>query len=157
ARTDTPSKWHPMPVPGSDHDWVVDHERALLDARRLGARVIVLDTVGHIEAIGLGHLLATLGTEVTVATPLPTPVLLDAETAAAALPLAVRAGMRWRPNTALAAVGDHEVTLVDVLGQRSEVVREVDTVVIRTHGVPDAALYDALRGRVPEVLRIGDA
>ena len=33
----------------------------------------------------------------------------------------------------------------------------VDTVVIRTHGVPDAALYEALRERLPEVVRIGDA
>jgi pyruvate/2-oxoglutarate dehydrogenase complex dihydrolipoamide dehydrogenase (E3) component len=157
ARTDTPSKWHPMPVPGSDRDWVVDHERALVNAPALGARVVILDAVGHIEAIGLGHLLATLGTDVTVVTPLPTPVLLDAETTAAALPLAARAGMRWRPNTALASIGDHEVTLVDVFARRPEVVTAVDTVVIRTHGVPDTALHDALRDRVPEVVRIGDA
>jgi len=157
ARTDTPSKFHPMPVPGSDRDWVMDHERALVNAQALGTRVVILDAVGHIEAIGLGHLLATLGTDVSVVTPLPTPALLDAETAAAALPLAVRAGMRWRPNTALASIGDHEVTLVDVFGRRPEVVSAVDTVVIRTHGVPDTALYDALRDRVPEVVRIGDA
>jgi 2,4-dienoyl-CoA reductase-like NADH-dependent reductase (Old Yellow Enzyme family) len=157
ACTDAASKSHPMPVPGSDRDWVVDHERALLHAHALGERVVILDAVGHIEAIGLGHLLATMGIEVTVATPLPAPVLLDAETAAAALPLAVRAGMRWRPNTALAAIGDHEVTLVDVLGQRPEIVPAIDTVVIRTHGVPDTALYESLRGRVPELLRIGDA
>jgi hypothetical protein len=36
-------------------------------------------------------------------------------------------------------------------------VRGVDTVVIRTHGVPNAALYFAMQGRVPEVIRIGDA
>ncbi|HLY36408.1 MAG TPA: FAD-dependent oxidoreductase, partial [Candidatus Binatia bacterium] len=132
ATVDAPSKWHPMPVPGSDRPFVVDHERALVEAQRLGPRIIVLDAVGHIEAIGLGHLLASLGKEVTVVTPLATPPLLDAETVASALPLAVRAGMRWRPSTALAAIGDHEVTLVDVLSARPEVVASVDTVVIRT-------------------------
>jgi hypothetical protein len=44
-----------------------------------------------------------------------------------------------------------------VFARRPEVVTAVDTVVIRTHGVPDAALHDALRDRVPEVVRIGDA
>jgi len=157
ATVDAPSKWHPMPVPGSDRPFVLDHERALVDAQRLGPRIFVLDAVWHIEAIGLGHLLALLGKEVTVATPLATPLLLDAETLASALPLAARAGMRWRPSTALAAIGDHEVTLVDVLSGRPEVVTGVDTVVIRTHGTSDAGLYFALEGRVPELLRVGDA
>jgi 2,4-dienoyl-CoA reductase-like NADH-dependent reductase (Old Yellow Enzyme family) len=157
ATLDAPSKWHPMPVPGSDRSFVVDHERALVDAERLGPRVVILDAVGHIEAIGLGHLLASLGKEVTVVCPLPSPVLLDAETVAQALPRAVRAGMRWRPSTVLAAIGEREVTLLDVLAGRPETVRDVDSVVIRTHGVPDAALYFALQGRGPEVLRVGDA
>ena len=47
---------------------------------------MILDVVGHIEAIGLGELLAAAGAEVTVACPLPTPMLLDPETMAAALP-----------------------------------------------------------------------
>jgi pyruvate/2-oxoglutarate dehydrogenase complex dihydrolipoamide dehydrogenase (E3) component len=157
ATVDAPSKWHPMPVPGSERAFVLDHERALADAERLGPRVVILDAVGHIEAIGLGHLLASLGKEATVVCPLPSPVLLDAETVAQALPRAVRAGMRWRPSTVLAAIGEHEVTLLDVLAGRPETVRDVDSVVIRTHGVPDAALYFALQGRGPEVLRVGDA
>ena len=65
--------------------------------------------------------------------------------------------MRWRPNTALASIGDHEVTLIDVFSRLPEVVTAVDTVVIRTHGVPDTALYEALRDRVPELVRSGDA
>jgi 2,4-dienoyl-CoA reductase-like NADH-dependent reductase (Old Yellow Enzyme family) len=156
AVVDAPSKWHPMPVPGSHRPFVVDHERALVDADRLGRRVVILDTVGHIEAIGLGHLLATSGRDVTLVTPLPTPILLDAETVAHALPLAARAGMRWRPSTVLAAIGEHDVTLVDALTQRPETVA-VDAVVVRTHGVADAGLYTALEGRVPEVVRVGDA
>jgi hypothetical protein len=157
ARTDAPAKWHPMPVPGHEQPFVIDHERALDDAERLGRRVVILDAVGHIEGIGLGHLLASLGREVIVVHPLPMPVLLDAETAAHALPLAVRAGIHWRPSTVLAAIGANEVTLVDVYAQRPEVVPDVDHVVIRTHGVPADGLWHALRDRVPEVVRVGDA
>ena len=157
ASTRAASKWHRMPVPGSERPFVLDHERALVEARGLGDRIVILDVVGHIEGIGLGHLLASLGKDVTLVSPLPTPILLDAETLAQALPLAARAGMRWRPSTALAAIGEHEVTLVDVLTRRPEVLRDVDTVVIRTHGVANAGLYFALEGRVPELVRVGDA
>jgi 2,4-dienoyl-CoA reductase-like NADH-dependent reductase (Old Yellow Enzyme family) len=150
------SKFHPMPIPGADQPWVVDHETALRDPASLGRRIVVLDAVGHIEAIGLGELLASRGAEVTIATPLASPIALDAETLAMALPRAVRAGCRWRPSTALVRIGDHEVELACVLGGPRETLRDVDAVVIRTHGLPDDALHRALRDRVP-CERIGDA
>jgi len=50
----------------------------------------------------------------------------------------------------------HEVTLIDLLSSQTEAL-PADTVVIRTHGVPNDDLYFALQGRVPEVLRVGDA
>jgi 2,4-dienoyl-CoA reductase-like NADH-dependent reductase (Old Yellow Enzyme family) len=151
------SKFFPMPVSGSEQDFVLDHETALLRAGQLGRRVIIFDAVGHIEAIGLGELLAAAHADATVVTPLPLPVNLDRETAGYALPRAVQAGMHWRPNTALAAIGDHQVTLIDVLSRRFEQVDNVDTVVIRTNGLPNDALYFALQGTVPEVVRVGDA
>jgi 2,4-dienoyl-CoA reductase-like NADH-dependent reductase (Old Yellow Enzyme family) len=151
------SKFHPMPVPGAEQSFVIDHERATCAPDRLGRRVVVLDAVGHIEAIGLGELLATAGIETTVVTPLSSPIQLDAETLAYALPRACRAGMRWRPSTVLAAIGEHAVTLLDVLSGRQEVLDGVDTVVIRTNGLPDDGLWRALRGRVTSLHRVGDA
>jgi 2,4-dienoyl-CoA reductase-like NADH-dependent reductase (Old Yellow Enzyme family) len=153
------AKYHPTPVAGWEQDWVLDHEAALRRALAadLTGRVVVLDAVGHIEAIGLGELLASRGVEVTVVTALPAPIALDPETQAAALPRACRAGMAWRPNTVLAAIGDHEVTLIDALSHAAEQVAGVDWVVIRTHGRPDDGLHHDLVGRVPELVRIGDA
>ena len=52
---------------------------------------------------------------------------------------------------------DRSVTLLDVFSRQTEVVADVDRVVIRTHGVADDALYHALGGRVPQLLRVGDA
>jgi 2,4-dienoyl-CoA reductase-like NADH-dependent reductase (Old Yellow Enzyme family) len=157
ASTSAPAKGPPMPVRGSEQDWVLDHERALQQVDALGRRVVVLDVVGHIEAIGLGELLARRRVEVTVVTPFALPICLDRETLGYALPRAVQAGMRWRPNTAIAAIGEHAVTLVDVLSRATEELADVDTVVIRTHGIADDALYFALQGRVPELVRAGDA
>ncbi len=153
------AKYHPTPVPGSEKDFVIDHiealERAL--AGELTGRVVILDAVGHIEAIGLGELLGRQDVDVTVVTALSAPLALDPETQQAALPRAVRAGMAWRPNTVLGAIGDHEVTLVDALSHGIEQVTDVDWVVIRTHGRPENALVAALEGRVPEIIAVGDA
>jgi hypothetical protein len=152
----TPSKSHPMPIAGSDQAWVLDHEQALLQADSLGARVVVLDAIGHIEAIGVGHYLAERGREVTVVTPLHSPLLLDAETMQKALPRAVRAGVKWRPNTAVVAIGDHEVTVADVMSYAIDTL-PADHMVIRTHGVANDALYGELEGEVAELVRVGDA
>jgi hypothetical protein len=145
-----------MPVPGSEQDFVLDHEQALLRAAELGPRVVILDTVGHIEGIGLAELLASLGKQVTLAMPLAAPGNLDPETAAVALPRAVRAGARWLPSTRLDRIGAREVELTDLLSLATR--REpADHVVIRTHGLPVDELYLALRDRVEDVVRVGDA
>jgi len=156
ASVSTASKSHPMPIAGSEQPWVIDHERALLDADALGQHVVIVDAIGHIEAIGIGHYLAERGRTVTVVTPLHSPLLLDAETMQKALPRAVRAGVRWQPNTAVVAIGDHEVTVANVLSYAVETV-PVDNVVIRTHGVANDALYRELQGDVAEIVRVGDA
>jgi 2,4-dienoyl-CoA reductase-like NADH-dependent reductase (Old Yellow Enzyme family) len=159
ATRDAASKVHPMPIAGWDQAFVLDHEAALARALEIGPRVAILDAVGHIEAIGLGELLARRGCDVLLVTPLPSPLALDRETAGYALPRAVQAGVRWRPNTVLAAIGANAVTLVDTLSRRSETVDGIDHVVIRTHGRADARLYFALRESAPglDVVRIGDA
>lgn len=160
ATKTTPSKWHPVPISGSEPAWVMDHEQALIkaldDPATLGKRVVILDAVGDIAAIGLGHLLAFAGVQVMAVTPLPNLILVDNETNSRALPRAARAGMVWRPNTAMVQIGDHNVTLADALTYKMETV-EADTVVIRTHGEPRAELYFELLDQMPEVVRIGDA
>ena len=60
------------------------------------------------------------------------------------------------PNTAVFAIGDHEVTVADVMSYAIETL-PADHVVIRTHGVPNDGLYDELQGKVAEVIRVGDA
>jgi 2,4-dienoyl-CoA reductase-like NADH-dependent reductase (Old Yellow Enzyme family) len=157
ATRDLPSKAHPMPIAGVAQPHVLDHEDALARWTTLGQRVVILDAVGFIEAIGLGELLAASGREAIVVTPLALPALLDRETASYALARAVQAGMRWRPSTALLAIGERDVTVLDVLARRPEKIADVDHVVIRTHGLPCDELYFALRGTVPEVVRVGDA
>jgi 2,4-dienoyl-CoA reductase-like NADH-dependent reductase (Old Yellow Enzyme family) len=155
------SAYHPMPVPGSEQDWVYDHVEALrlaLDTPdSLGSRIVLLEVVGHVQAVGLAELLASQGREATVVCPLPLLMAADGETQAAVLPRAIQAGAVWRPNTAMISIGNHEVTVIDVLSHAVETITGVDSVVIRTHGLPNNELYYALETRVPEVVSIGDA
>ena len=65
--------------------------------------------------------------------------------------------MVWRPNNAMAFIGDHEVTIVDVLSREMETIADVDTVVIRTHGLPNDGLAHDLEGKVDELVTVGDA
>lgn len=151
------SKWHPFPIPGADQPWVLTVDDVVTAPERAGPRVVVLDAVGDIQAIGCGELLAASGREVTVLSPLPQPMLLDPETMSRALPRMVRAGATWRPSTVLAAIGDHEVTVVDVLARSFATIGPVDTVVVRTHGAAERSLAEALRSAVGEVHVVGDA
>ncbi|HSO95759.1 MAG TPA: FAD-dependent oxidoreductase [Acidimicrobiia bacterium] len=155
------SAYHPMPVPGSDADWVLDHvealRRAVEDPDSLGSRVVVLDVVGHVQGVGLAELIASQGRDTTLVCPLPVLLACDGETQAAILPRAVQAGVSWRPSTALIGIGDRGITLVDVLSRRMETLDEVDTVAICTNGVPDDTLFHALDGQVAELVRVGDA
>ena len=150
------AKWHVMPIPGSEGEIALDHEQALERIDELGPRVLVLDVVGHIEGIGISEMLAERGCEVSLAMPLASPSNLDGETAGAALPRAVRAGVSWRPSTRVASIEAGAARLVDLLSGREERL-EIDHAVIRTHGLPVDDLYWELRDEVPVVARVGDA
>ena len=119
---------------------------------------MVLDAVGHIEAIGLGELLGRQDVDVTVVTALSAPISLDPETQQAALPLG-GAGGGWP--------GDPTPCWAPSATTRSPWSMPSPTpssrwpastgTVIRTHGRPENALVAELEGKVPEVVAVGDA
>ncbi len=66
------------------------------------------------------------------------------------------AGVRITAGTYLGEIGERTATVYDVLtGERQ--VREVDAVVLATMRRPQAALARELKGRVQQLLVIGDA
>ena len=56
----------------------------------------------------------------------------------------MKAGAKWRPNTMIGMIGDHDVMLIDVHSQATETLEDVDAVIVRTHGTPVDELYHAL-------------
>ena len=127
---------------------MIDHERALREHASLGPRVVILDVVGHIEGIGLAELLASRGLEVTLVSPLRAADAARRRDAGARAP-ARRAAPACAgvPTTGIA--GDRRArgdARRPALGEDRARRRRVDQVVIRTHGLPEDALYLALRG-----------
>jgi hypothetical protein len=141
----------------------LDHEEALHRALghhdgAIGHRVVVLDTVGHVEGLALSELLATQGHDVTLAMPMATPMLLDPESMPQAMSRARRAGVDFRPFTLVPMVSSTDgVLLVDALARQPVTLTDVDTVVIRSHGISDPAFADALRATGTETHVVGDA
>ena len=149
-----------MPVPGYEQDFVIDHIEALQRALagELTGKVVLLDAVGHIEAIGLGELLGRQDVDVTVRHR-PVRARSPSTPRPSRPPSPAPCGPAWpgARTPSLGAIGDHEVTLVDVLSHAIEQITDVDSVVIRTHGRPENALVAELEGKVPEVIAVGDA
>lgn len=156
AGVDTPAKYHPLPLATDGSVELLDHVSALIEPDAVGRRAVVLDAVGFIEGIGLGELLAEAGREVVLVCPLPTAIMLDSETHAGALGRAVAAGVEWMPSTSVTGIEGGTVYLRD--RTRGVVqIDAVDSLVVRTHSVPEDGLYTELQGVPFEVRRIGDA
>ena len=142
---------------------VLDHETALRralgqDDGPIGERVVVLDTVGHIEGVALSEMLATQGHTVSLAMPMAQPMLFDPESVPVALGRARRAGVEFLPFTLVPSISSTDgVMVVDALARRPEMRTDVDTVVIRSHATSDQTLADALRGARLRGPRVGDA
>lgn len=104
----TEVSWHP-PIAGVPGPGVIDHERALQRVladgpRALGARVVIADLVGFVEAYGLAELLAGSpegasgqpregGVEVTLVSPFAEPIAADPETRLTLMRRVRRAGV----------------------------------------------------------------
>ena len=131
---------------------------ALADPDRLGSRIVLLDAVGHVQAIGLGELLASRRPRGDLRVP-----AADADGRSTARPAWPRflapcgPGCSGGPTPRWPLIGDHDVTVVDVLSMAFDTITDVDTVVIRTTGLPNDALATALEGRIPDLHVIGDA
>ncbi len=162
------SKWHPDVI-GVEDDMVIDHETALRIATgatdgvrdtdtAIGERVLILDTVGHIEGVGLAELLAQQGHHVELAMPMASPMLLDPESMPVALGRARRAGAAFLPFTLVPMISPTDgVLVVDALARQPDSRTDIDTVIIRGHAVARTALTDELTARGVEVHVVGDA
>jgi NADPH-dependent 2,4-dienoyl-CoA reductase/sulfur reductase-like enzyme len=150
------SAWS-VAVPEVDSDAVLTIWEVLLEQREVGERILVVDEEGHHPAMNVAEFLADKGRKVEVVTSMQhvaNQLFLNLETPLLMTRLSSK-GVTLTPYTVVSAIDGRAVTLTSVVGGGERKV-EVDTVVAATSRRPVDDLYFALKGRVPELHRIGD-
>jgi 2,4-dienoyl-CoA reductase-like NADH-dependent reductase (Old Yellow Enzyme family)/thioredoxin reductase len=159
ARGDGAQAARPGRVAGCDLAHVMSASDLLTDgARALGRTALVLDDVGHYEAIAAAEYLVARGVAVTFVTGWPSfaPKLNGSFRNEKALQSLYRGNFRLLVGHCLTSIhAGHCVVRPIRTSQMNEIA--ADTVVLVTQKSPTRSLYDELRGRVPDLRLVGDA
>jgi 2,4-dienoyl-CoA reductase (NADPH2) len=145
--------------PGADGPQVAD-VTDILDGRvEPGQRVLIVDRLGFHEASSVAEYLAERGCRVEVVTP----TLYVGQDLGVTLDLenwyrrARRLGIVCTPNVSVLSADGGVVTAIHNYSGQIMMFDPVDTIVLAVQRRADSQLYAGLKGRVPELHRIGDA
>lgn len=145
--------------PGADGPEVADVTDILAGRVRAGKRVMIIDRLGFHEATSVAEYLAEQGCQVEIVTP----TLYVGQDLGITLDLenwyrrARRLNIVCTPNVSVLNAANGVVTAVHNYSGQLITFAPVDTIVLAVQRRADAGLYFALKGRVPELHRIGDA
>lgn len=149
----------PRPFPGT---WtsppVVTSVQVLTGRVETGQRVLLIDLEGHHQGTGTAEFLADRGKEVHVLTPAlfvggKLGPLQDLYLARQRL---LRKGVTSTPDTAVLSIEGTTVKALNVYSNAMTDIEGYDTLVLVAGNAPCDGLYFALKGKVPELYRIGD-
>ena len=146
------------PFPAPTGPSVADVTDILSGAVTPGKRVLVIDRLGFHEATSTAEFMAEQGCEVEVVTQ----TLYVGQDLGVTLDLenwyrqARRLGITCTPNHSVLSIENGVVTALHNYSGQIVTFPKVDTIVLAIHRHADCSLYDALKGRVPELHRIGD-
>jgi 2,4-dienoyl-CoA reductase-like NADH-dependent reductase (Old Yellow Enzyme family)/thioredoxin reductase len=145
-------------IPGVDGPHVLDIRDVLAGRVTPGRRVVVVAQDDHVAPLSVADFLAERGHAVTVvyATHGPAP-LLGRYIIGGILGRLDEGGVRMRFMEEVVGIGPDGVTVRNVYSLRTGEVTGFDSVVLACGSVSDPALYDGLKGRVPERHVLGDA
>lgn len=126
---------------------------------RLGQKILIADTLSFIEAPALAEYLANQGKDVEVVTPFEN-IALELNLMnhwEHLMPRLVVSGVKITPFTWVKKIEDARVILYNFYQKRSEVIREVDNVILITGRMQNDTLYQAFKEKLREVYLAGDA
>jgi 2,4-dienoyl-CoA reductase (NADPH2) len=144
--------------PGADGPEVADVTDILSGEVKPGKRVIILDKLGFHEATSGAEYMAEQGCEVEVVTP----TLYVGQDLSITLDLenwyrrARKLGITCTPNHSPLSIQDGVVTALHNYSGQMVNFAKADTVVLAVHRKTEHSLYDALKGQINELHRIGD-
>jgi 2,4-dienoyl-CoA reductase-like NADH-dependent reductase (Old Yellow Enzyme family) len=147
-------------IPGYEQSFVYRPEELLLAASRLSGSVVLLDAEGLNAGLGTAEVLARAGAAVQYLTPGFSPFsarLIDAHESRFIMKRLRTAGVSISPNTYIKCIGDHSVTIYDVISDEERIIEGVDAVVLATARIPQSGLTRELTGSVAQLYTVGDA
>lgn len=146
------------PPAGLESATVLSLWDAIRAPERAGRRAVLLDDEGAFQIGGAAHLMLAQGTEVVLVSRLP--MLLPGCVYTLDLPPMYRnllgMGLEQRLNSWARRIEGRSVVVANLYSGQEEVLRDVDSIVLGTARHPSDALYHALKGRVPNLHRVGD-
>jgi mycofactocin system FadH/OYE family oxidoreductase 2 len=149
--------WLPEPISGWKQDNVVSCEDILEERVNVGKRVVVLDIEGRTKGLPTADMLALQGKDVEFVTPLALPGAKQVGESRSFLQgRAAKNGVRFTPSSFITKISRNTITITNFLSKKERIEEGIDTLILVTHGKPNDELYFALKGRVPELYRIGN-
>lgn len=147
----------PFHIPGADQDTVVTTWDVHEGTAAVGDKVIVFTEWRGQAGIAAAELLADQGKQVEIITTmLFVGQDIDPISIAPHYEHLLEKDVRLTPQTALISIDGNTVTLLNVFSQQTEIREGIDTVVLSLPFKANDELYAALKGRVPELYRVGD-
>lgn len=137
---------------------VIDVRHALLHPEDIGDRTVVLDVHGHMQAAGITEFALAVGSKVSYYTPYE-------KMGADMDPLTVELLRRrlfdnenfdYNVFYSLVELTEKDVVMMQNYSQRTETVKDVDTLIYSTYALSETKLYKELRQTGRKVYSIGD-
>ncbi|MCY4086464.1 MAG: FAD-dependent oxidoreductase [Actinomycetia bacterium] len=150
-------------MPGTEQENVVAVDvataRALEDGAALGRRILIIEETGYYLPLGLAELLAGAGAAVEILTRKVRAGEDTMRTAEAGhvFPRLAAAGVKITTEHFVESIEGSTVNAYDIWGNSPREIGGVDTIVLSMTRSPNDMLYRELKGRLPDVRRIGDA
>ncbi|MBI2912618.1 MAG: FAD-dependent oxidoreductase, partial [Chloroflexi bacterium] len=156
----SPSQVAELALPGFDSDRVFTAWDVLGDGDgdRIGQKVVLVDEDGTWRSVGTAEYLAERGKQVTIVTsqlqPAPGIEIIDIRPTMRRL---VQRGVRFLTGTEVRGFRDGAVVTFSPFAQAESQIEGVDSLVLVTGRAANDELYFALKGKVKELYRVGDA
>ncbi len=147
----------PYPIPGHDQPWVHTFEDIVRDGLELSGKVVVFDDEGFHPGCGVAELLANRGATVELVSRKLTPAASIGIAIGYAVGRLRASGVVQHNGTLVTQIGDHEVSLLELMSQSPSTIEGVDHVVLTTARLAVHALEAELEGKVDYVYVVGDA
>ena len=142
---------------GVEQRHVLSAREVLQGNAEIGARVVVIDTLGRAEAPSVAEYLADEGKAVEIVTGLE---FVGRDMAAPAwhyqFERLLKKGVRMTPFTGVWEVNETSLDVYNVVSWEPGSIEDVDTVVLAAGGQAEDGLHRALQGQVAELHAIGD-